>query len=667
MMTPDEVRRTIAEKAITAQGPLDSALPAVSGATQPVFDAMPEIVTPSAVGGTVGAIAGSRMPAVGPRVGSGIGTALGRAVETIGEGGGIGSAVLGLPIGYAEGYGSEMLGEKVSSIWQAGKARGFNKAFRRSPFGLPPSEGSLAGRAIDDAVELHEWGKFMGREIDRDAAALQAAGGKPALSPKEIARLKEGVFTPAQLTEGDLLDQVEAAGSSSMTGGAVRRFKQMRERAWTAYADVYKRSLGKLDADPQTLAKFLKDKMEAVFDARSGHISAAYEDVFKLAGDRTVDLAPAKASLATQVADWEARAAVSPDRQKIAPIIARIKRFTSPVFDPATGAKIGDNSIPITLRQTQQLRSDWLEMRRMLKETSSKAKGVTSDAITEIDAAMDTVLKRASADMGITGKGSLDRRYRAANMSFKRMKEQTNRLQLDALVDLVDKKKAGKEAIDTIIPGGISGQNIALLRDTLGGAQSEGWGKVRRWYGESLLDRHMSGGSVNFRGLLDELQHLGGGKSGEIRRMLGADYHDTLKMFARTGLAANKGNPVGNKVAINIAETGAMLSLPASVGGAFGDNSRKGALLGAAIFVPMAVVNRWLANPKSAELVLKGMSGKASAPIARELSALLARTIAEEGTDSLIAPVPRTATLEELRARKSAQAPQRSTYGGVRG
>lgn len=650
-MTADQARAELArrEAAITATGPIDAPLEAVgrtsAAATEAAMRALPEIVTPSVVGGTVGGVAGARLGGKeGARVGSGVGTALGRSVESVMEGGGVTGAITSLPVGFAEGYASEMIGEKAASVWRTAKSR----FFRKAGVGELPAEGSLFGKALDDAKELHEWGKFMGRELERDANALRQAGGRPPLTPREIERMKQGVFTPAQLTEGDLLDQAEAMGSASMTGGTMRRFKRTRDRAWTAYADVYKKSLGESVEDPLVLARFMKEKAKAVFDDRGVKISAIYDHVMDAAGDRTIDLLPARSALHETIMDWEARAAVSPDKQKIAPIIKRIKRFTRLNEDPAGNITV--ESIPLTLRQTQQLRSDWLEVSRTLKDTSSKAKGVTSDAIGEIDKAVDTTLKQASAEMGLTGKNALDKRYKIANFAHRRKKREMDRLQMGAVVDLVDKKKAGVLAVRTMFPPDISTENVSLLRHVLG---PEEWPKVRRWYGDELLDRHITSGRVNFNGLYDELTQTGGGRLAQTKEVLGDDYYNTLRRFAEVGRQASKPNPAGSKVAINIAETGAVLSAAGGGAGLLGEQSGKIGILGsAAIFVPMAVLNRWLANPRSAELVLTGMKGKGGMGLSRELSALVARTIAEEGADSAIKMLPKSESLEEMRARK---------------
>ena len=663
MMTPDEVRTKIAERAIGAAGPLDASLPAVGAVGEGIkavaTEAAPEILTPSVLGGTIGGVAGGRFGGQsGARFGSGVGTALGRSVESIAEGEGVTGALTSLPIGFAEGYASEVIGEKASRLWQASKSR----FFRKAPVGELPAEGSIFGKAIDDSKELHEYGKFMGRELERDFNALRSAGGKSPLTGTEVERLKKGFFTPAQLTEGDLLDQAEAMGSASMTGGKMRRFKRTRERALGAYAEMYRRSLGEATDDPVTLAKFLKEKAAAVFDDRNTKISAAYERVMDVAGDRMIDLRPARAALQEQVADWEARAALSPDKQKIAPVMARIKRFTQVREDPTTGY-FTIESAPLTLRQTQQLRSDWLEMRRMLKDTASKAKGATGSAIKEIDGAIDSVLKKVSAEMGQTGKNTIDRQYRAANFGYGRLKGHMDRLQMDAVTELVDRKKAGAEAIRELFPNGASTRHADLLKNTLGGENSPGWQKVRRWYGDELLNRHMRGGRIGFDGLVDELTQAGEGRLAQIKTVLGDEYFNTLHQFAKVGQAAGRGNPVGDKIAINIAETGALLSLGGASAGLFGDYDAMGGLAGSAVFIPTYTLNRWLANPKTAELVLTGMKGNGGRAFAREMAALLTRTIAEEGTDSMIRPVPKTASRDDLRQMHTPQ----TSYGGTRG
>ncbi len=262
------------------------------------------------------------------------------------------------------------------------------------------------------------------------------------------------------------------------------------------------------------------------------------------------------------------------------------------------------------------------------KDSFANAQGRVQSEMTK---AMEKALKDADKALGLGNSEGFFQAWGYANDATKLLKSSVNDDIVRALIADIDKKKAGKDAINQII--NINNPNEIDRWGVLIGKDTREWGFIKRWHMANLQGAATSSGdrAVASAPMLDFFTRAGGREtSEEAIALYGRSHADELATFARGIARTSKGKTTSN-LAIQFLEAAFMSGAAAAAfsgGGGIG-----AAFLGAGGFVfSERLLTRLLMRPGLAKTFAKaanqGLTAKESVPF-------MLRIVAEAGKDEI--------------------------------
>lgn len=650
-----------AEQAITAVPRSNAALTAAGQAGRGFIDTL---ISPENIGATAGEFAGRAFLPVpgGGEIGAAGGAAAGSLLRSGFRGTSPGEAVVEAGKQGAIAGASTALMRPVGALARGIKSR----MLRGSGVGKDFKGGMLGETLTDDAVSAREFTKRMGADLEADAQRLRVLGQKPPLTPAELDRLKQGVFTPAELTEGGMLDELESAAEGSFMGRPLRAVRRLRKKAFESYAQSYKRSLGNFIENDDQLAAMLDGKMNKWQSEREAFGGQLYENIRAEVGDIPVDLGPRLAGLAPDMATFEKIKKYAPIADsrgvfgKLDNLLKRQRRLANPAKFP--------NEPPLTFDEVARMRTLWGEAstevarKDLATQSEKEAAKVASKTFGALTDATGDALSAYDAANGT----KTFRDWTRARRVWGAVSDTKARLQIGSILELAEEKGMAQKALAKILPNDIGPGQFKMLKRALGGENSREFTALRALKGRQIIDQHMKPGTDNFSGLLADIVNIRQGRSPlYMKELLGDTYLKTLEDFARAGMVSSEKNATGIRMAIRIKEGNAILQMVRGLSTAPGMAMAAGAGaaaggvaggLGAvgAIAVPMWMLNRWLADPQTARYVLTGMKGGVGATQAAAALVARAKAMSTLQPDAQVQELKPTATRDELRERNRA-------------
>jgi hypothetical protein len=661
-LTVDQARALIAQRKAAAQAQAqarpeeaadvaeitqDTSLPPAASMVQ---SALSPSVSLGATGGIIGGMVGKTSAAV--KTGGAVGTAIGTTAEALMRG--------ESPLTLENAKDTAInVGANLAADFGMDKLAAGARALGRKGF-------RMVAPVKATALEAATIGETLARDAEADVANVLAEGGVP-LTPEEIKRATQGVFTAPELVDSGVLDQAEAfAAGSVFGGGKLRDVKALREKTFEAAKTAYKRAVGPFIDDAGKLGKLLTDKVERFMDTTREYTSKLHETVDAAVGNQPVDLVPIRDGLDGAIRTLRKIRGASPDPEGMDSILSSIEALSNKAM-PSTNLQTGavTPGVPFTWREAKQLRT---RFRQVAEVAGKKGYGAAATeartAVKNLTGIMESALDD-TVPVDTAGR-TMRQLWKRANTRTFQTEKLAERAQLAAVFDLADERNVGAQVLDKLAPRLGNAENIKTTRRLLGGSNSPEWQMLQRWRVEGLLNSHTPEKALK---LLTEVQQSGPGPAA-YREMLGPKHFPKIRDFLKaSAYATTHTTSSPGKFLPRMTEGGFMLALPAAavVGGGAGAGAM-GALAGTWI-VSMRQLSKWLTNPKTADMALGLVRKSGPNPfVLRQAGKAIAQSVAEGaiGQDDFVR-LPETTTRADFRALGTTP-PQRSTnYGGIRG
>lgn len=584
-------------------------------------------------------------------------------------GGAIGSIYddYGTDISYSDRFGRAALTASQFAIFdgilsasRALRLAAKSKLLRHAKPGQLP-KGGIVGRAMDDADEAFS----MGREMAYDLKAMIDSGRYTSrLTPAELDRHLQGSLTAPQLTHGEFFDQLAGRFEGSTAGQPIRRLQESTKRLWEDWADMYKKNIGVIVDDPQQLTAMAKTEIDRFVKLGDDANSALHQRVMGAVGSDSFTLAEIQGafsgaggidSVESIIHGWKRIASQTPDPEKIGRIVgnaegiiktarARARQAQKIANAAAAGKPLKGNAgvppVQLTVEEARRIRTLYREARQATPAgTAATAQADSIKVENALKKLIEDHLTNVDNLAGTTGTPqSLSTTWSKANKQSLKSAKDKVRMRVTKLTELIDERKLGPEALDTLVPDSMSPINIRLLRENMGGASAPVWKSIQAFKAEQLMqDLIVKGGKADFNGLLARLTDIR--SRAHMRELLGTSGYDSLRRYAVFGREATRASPVAASTRLQVQENGWMRIAAITAAGAAGgvgaakalggSQSETGAAAalgvaatGLAIFIAPRQVAKWLVSPGTAEYVLTGMNPK-STP--KQVAAAVAR------------------------------------------
>jgi hypothetical protein len=649
-MTLDEAKALIAQRKAAAQATTQAASPAeaadVAEITQdsslpPIARAVQSTLSPSVSLGVVGGIAGGMSPIPGgARMGGVAGTALGTSAEALMRG--------ESPLTLENAKDTVVnVGANLAADYGMGKVAEGTRAVGRKVFGkMAPARAG--------APEVATIGETLARDAEADVANVIADGGVP-MTPEEIKRATQGIFTAPELVDSAVVDQAESFAAGSVFGGSkLRGMTDLRNKTFEAAKTAYKRAVGPFIDDAGKLGGLLTTKVEKFMDTAREYTSTLHDTVDAAVGDQPIDLVPIRDGLDGAIKTLGKVRGATPDPEGMDRILSSIEELAAratPTVDPATGAVIAP-ATPFTWREAKMLRTRFRQVAEVAgKKGYGAAASEARTAVKNLTGIMESALDD-TVPVDAAGR-TMRQVWKRANARTFKTEKLAERAQLAAVFDLADERNIGAQVVDKLAPRLGNAENIKTTRRLLGGSNSPEWQMLQRWRVEGLLNSHTPERALK---MLTEVQQTGPGPAA-YREMLGPKNYTKIRDFLKASVYAGTHTSNGmGKILPRMTEGGFMLGLPAGalVGGGAGAGT--GAALAGTWIISMRQLSKWLTNPKTADMALGLVRPNGPSPFAlRQVGKAIAQGTAEGaiGQDDFTR-LPDVASREELREMNKA-------------
>lgn len=661
-MTQDEARALIAQRKAAAQAQAAATSPAeaadvaaitadmsLPAPARMVQSALSPSVSLGAVGGLAGGLVGKTPAAV--RAGGAIGTALGTGAEALMRG--ESPLTLETAKDAAINVGANLAADVGITAGANAISKGGRKVF-----------GKVAGPPKTGAPEIATIGETLARDAEADVANVIAEGGVP-MTPEEIKRATQGIFTAPELVDSPLLDNAESFASGSIFGSsALRQIRDIRSKTFDAAKTAYKRAVGPFIDDAGKLGGLLTDKVERFMDTSREYTSKLHEMVDAAVGDQPVDIVPIKDGLDGAIRTLNKIQGAAPDPEGMDRILSSIQELANratPTMNLQTGAVTPGTQF--TWREAKQLRTRFREVAQVAKNrgygaASREAKTAEKNLSAIMEAGLDD-----TAPVDAAGR-TMRQVWKRANARTFRTEKLAERAQLAAVFDLADERNIGAQVVEKLAPRLGNAENIKTTRRLLGGAKTPEWQMLQRWRLEGLLNSNTPERALK---LMTEVQQTGPGPAA-YREMFG-EHYDKVRDFLKASVYAGaRSGTSGGKILPRVREGGFVLGLPAGAVATGGMNPAVAGSLAGTWVVSMQALSKWLTNPKTADMALGLVRKGGPSPfVLRQAGKAIAQGVAEGAMNmDDYRRLPETATRDELREMRL-RPPTPATYGGVRG
>lgn len=658
----DEAKTRIAERKAAAQATQAAVTPAeaadVAAITQdaslpPAARMVQSALSPSVALGAAGGVLGGMVgkTPVAARLGSAAGTAIGTSAEKMMRG------ESPLTPDNAKDTAVNVGVNLVADLGMTAAAKGVNAGGRKI-------FGKVAGPARVGAPEVSSIGETLARDAEADVANVIADGGVP-MTPEEIKRATQGIFTAPELVNSPLLDQAESFAEGSVFGGGyIRGMKELRNKTFDAAKTAYKRAVGPFIDDAGKLGGLLTGKVEKFMDEAREYTSTLHDTVDAAVGDAPVDITPIRDGLDGAIKTLGKIRGATPDPEGMDSILSSIEQLAAratPTIDPVTGAIIKP-ATDFTWREAKMLRTRFRQVaevvgRKGYNAASSEARTAVKNLTGVMEGALDDTVPVDTAGR------TMRQVWQRANTRTYKTEKLAERAQLAAVFDLADERNIGAQVVEKLAPRLGNAENIKTTRRLLGGTSSQEWQMLQRWRVEGLLNSNTPERALK---MLTEVQQTGPGPAA-YREMLGPKHYEKIRDFLKASVyAGTHASTPGGKMLPRMTEGGFMLGLPAGALVGSGAGAGLGATLAGTWVVGVRQMAKWLTNPKTADMALGLVRQGGPSPfVLRQVGKAIAQATAEGaiGQDDFVR-LPNVATREQLRDMKLHG---RSAANGIRG